>query len=74
MSEELHKAREDLQVWLERGEILWRQRSKALWLKEGDQNTRYFHRKASQRKKRNEIIRLKDNVVAWKDGQNSLSQ
>ncbi|XP_042988712.1 uncharacterized protein LOC122316247 [Carya illinoinensis] len=41
---ELHQeARCQLQMWLEREEILWCQRAKSLWLQGGDQNTKYFH-------------------------------
>ncbi|KAK1283408.1 hypothetical protein QJS10_CPB21g01069 [Acorus calamus] len=34
-------------------EIEWRQKSKALWLKAGDNNTRFFHTIASQHKRSN---------------------
>ncbi|XP_074292303.1 uncharacterized protein LOC141619181 [Silene latifolia] len=45
---------------LKQEETFWRQRSRALWLRDGDQNTKYFHRKPSQRKKKNFIARLVD--------------
>lgn len=45
---------------------MWHQRFKALWLHEGDQNTRYFHYKESQRRKKNSITRIKNEAGYWK--------
>ncbi|KAG5620274.1 hypothetical protein H5410_005492 [Solanum commersonii] len=39
-------------------EIAWRQRSRTLWLKEGDRNTKYFHRIANAHKRYNNIDQL----------------
>ncbi|XP_039123300.1 uncharacterized protein LOC120259908 [Dioscorea cayenensis subsp. rotundata] len=36
-------------------EIYWRQRSRAQWIKEGDENTKFFHAVANGRKNRNFI-------------------
>ncbi|XP_024163967.1 uncharacterized protein LOC112170934 [Rosa chinensis] len=46
-------------------ETYWRQRSRALWLKEGDRNTTFFHRKASNRRSRNLIKGLLDDHGIW---------
>ena len=36
-------------------EISWRQKSKALFIKEGDNNTRFFHRLANSHRRTNQI-------------------
>jgi hypothetical protein len=48
---------------LYREEVMRRQRSRIQWLKEGDQNTRFFHRKASGRASKNRIRKLKKEMV-----------
>ncbi|XP_071676941.1 uncharacterized protein [Lolium perenne] len=41
-------------------EMLWLQRSRIDWLREGDRNTMYFHQKAKWHARRNKITKLKD--------------
>jgi hypothetical protein len=48
-------------------ERLWRQRSRSNWLRAGDQNTRFFHGRASQRRRRNRIVGLRDEDGNWRD-------
>lgn len=50
----------DLDDLLKQEELWWAQRAKVHWLKHGDLNTKYFHHKASQRKRKNYISNIQD--------------
>jgi hypothetical protein len=53
---------------------MWRQRSRTTWLKEGDRNTCYFHKKATWRQRKNKIKKLKDNSGKWVDKQEEIEE
>ncbi|XP_074314409.1 uncharacterized protein LOC141649624 [Silene latifolia] len=59
---------------LRQEEIFWRQRSRAIWLREGDRNTKYFHRKARQRKKKNTISRIVGRNGAVCEGREAVTE
>ena len=46
-------------------EIYWHQCSRILWLKYGDENTKFFHSKASQRRRKNFIKGIRDQQHNW---------
>ncbi|KAL9664990.1 hypothetical protein QQ045_020399 [Rhodiola kirilowii] len=50
----------EMDEWLCREELMWQQRSRVSWLKAGDNNTAFFHRKANGRRKANLISQLRD--------------
>ena len=43
-------------------EMMWMQRSRITWLKEGDRNTKYFQSKAVWRARKNKIRELTDSI------------
>ncbi|GAV84205.1 hypothetical protein CFOL_v3_27649 [Cephalotus follicularis] len=55
-------------------EIMCRHRSRVFWLKDGDRNTKFFHAKASQRRRRNQIIGIKDDQGVWSDNETVYQQ
>lgn len=42
--------------------IYWKQRAKVLWLKEGNENIKFFHASASTRKKTNHVSHLDSDI------------
>ena len=55
-------------------EISWRQKSRALFVKEGDNNTHFFHRLANSRKNANLIKRIEVDGVLYEDEADVRSQ
>ena len=65
------EVRESYKTWVLREEISWRQKSREVWLKEGDNNTRFFHRMANAHSRRNWLSKLKVNGC-WHAEENDL--
>jgi hypothetical protein len=57
---EIRRVSDQMNELLYREEMIWLQRSRIAWLKEGDRNTRFFHSKAVWRAKKNKITKLRD--------------
>ena len=64
---EINKIRKEINELLDYEEVIWQQRSKVQWMGLGDRNTKYFHSKASGRKKKNTITRLLDDMGVWRE-------
>ncbi|KAM3681849.1 hypothetical protein ACJW31_12G029400 [Castanea mollissima] len=58
--------REEINELLHQEEVFWRQRSRVIWLPAGDKNTKFFHKQASQRWRKNQIDGLMDEDGIWR--------
>lgn len=63
--DELKRVENQIDNILADEEMFWKQRSRAVWLKEGDRNTKYFHAKALARRKKNKIHGIEDENGDW---------
>ena len=52
---------------------MWQQQSRVQWLKNGDQNTKFFHGTATQRMRKNFIKGLRDGNGVWKEDKEVFS-
>ena len=53
---------------------MWHQRSRIQWLQSGDQNTKFFHGTATQRKRKNFIEGLKDDEGVWHEDEDTYAR
>lgn len=61
----IHGLEFELDKLMEEEEIYWKQRSMEDWLKWGDRNSKWFHKKATIRRKSNEIYGIVDDNGLW---------
>ena len=71
---EIRKVSAELDEMLLREEILWRQRSRATYIREGYRNTEWFHRQATWRRKQNTIMKLKNGQGQWVEEREDLQK
>lgn len=72
LGKEINKLRKELNDLLDSEEIMWQQRAKVQWLTLGDHNTKFFHSKASERKK-NTISKIQDEDGEWWEAEDNIA-
>ncbi|XP_075670421.1 uncharacterized protein LOC142640201 [Castanea sativa] len=73
VNHKVHKLKEQINVFLDREARLWCQRSRVLWLQNGDNNTKFFHCQATKRHRRNLICGIKDETNIWQVNSKSIA-
>ena len=61
----IRETKTEINNMLHQEELAWRQRSRAIWLSAGDKNTKFFHQRATQRKRKNQIRGLFNKIGEW---------
>lgn len=59
----------DVHLWLKCDVMMWRQRSRVQWLREGDRNSKFFHAQAFNRRWVNRLTALKNSEGTGLQGQ-----
>ena len=67
-------ARSEVENLLSLEEILWRQKSRMLWIKEGDNNTKFFHKMANSRRRFNHLSFLEVDGVIYEEESKMAAQ
>ncbi|KAK2649578.1 hypothetical protein Ddye_017067 [Dipteronia dyeriana] len=57
---------------IEQEEVFWLQKSRNIWLKQGDRNTKFFHLSTMVRKRHNKLEGLKGEDGIWKSDKTSM--
>ena len=57
---EIRRVSDEMNELLYREEMMWMQRSRIAWIREGDRNTNFFHNKAVWRARKNKVKQIID--------------
>ena len=64
---QLRELKVEIHDLMDKETLMWSQRSRVLWLKNGDRNSKFFHKKATQRFKKNSILGIEDKRGNWQE-------
>ena len=70
---ELNKAQAELKRALAMEEQYWRQTARVIWLRSGDQNSKYFHAVVKQRRVQGMIHRVKRTNGVWVEDNDGIA-
>jgi len=70
----IRSLRMEINLLQDRESRMWYQRSRVLWLSKGDNNTAFFHSKATRRLRKNLIRGIRDGNGAWLTDQDDIGQ
>ncbi|XP_065623699.1 uncharacterized protein LOC136065014 [Quercus suber] len=73
MGPQINILRREINELLDSEETYWNQRSRVQWLNEGDRNSKFFHNKASERKRKNTILGLWNDQRVWCDTSETIA-
>ena len=73
LGREINILRREINDLLDSEEIMWQYRAKVQWLGLGDKNTKYFHSKVPERKKKNTILGLVDEEGNWRNSKEDIA-
>ena len=71
--ERIHRVKKEINELLYHEEVFWRQRSRSIWLSARDKNTKIFHQRASQQRRKNNIVGLYDRDVEWHTDEDKIT-
>ena len=73
-AEEIQSLKKEINELHTREEVMWKQRSRIAWLQYGDKNSKFFHATTSQRRQKNRIGGLVDELGVWHNDQESTER
>ena len=69
----IRETKTEINNMLHQEELAWRQRSRAIWFPVDDKNTKFFHQKATQRKRKNHIRGVFNKTGEWCTGDEQIA-
>ena len=71
---QIRSLRMEINLLQDRESRMWCQRSRVLWLSKGDNNTAFFHSKATKRLRKNLIRGIRDGNGVWRTNHDDIGQ